>query len=475
MNPKKKTKIIATIGPSTNNYDTLFELYKSGVNAFRLNFSHGTHEDHLKVILLTQEIIKKEKAAISIIADLQGPKLRIGKIKDGSCFLKDGQHIKVSIEQVEGTENHISVSYDKLVEDILPGELILIDDGKIELKAIQKIDDKNISCEIVNGGVLSSNKGFNLPNTNTSVPSITEKDWKDLHFIITQPIPWIALSFVRTAAEIIELKQWLISKGSSSKVIAKIEKPEAVENIDTIIAVTDAVMIARGDLGVEVPMEEMPLIQKNIIQKSIKLAKPVIIATQVMESMLETPRPSRAEITDVANGVLDGADAIMLSGETSVGKYPVKVVQTITKIIQRTEQEDSIYYHKFAPSVYSPTFLSDSICFNACKIAQDVQAKAINGMTYSGYTAFMLASFRPKADIFIFTSNHELTAMLSLVWGVEVFYYDKFEGTDETIQDIMEILKHNRKVSIGDNIINTASMPIKGKGRTNMIKISCVE
>lgn len=304
---------------------------------------------------------------------------------------------------------------------------------------------------------------------------MTEKDRADLAFILTQPVNWVALSFVRTAKEINELKDIIHQHESPLKVVAKIEKPEAVKNIDSIIKATDAIMIARGDLGVEVAMEEMPLIQKNIIIKSIQNARPVIIATQVMESMIDMPRPTRAEITDVANGVLDGADAIMLSGETSVGKNPAKVVQTIDRIIRRTEQEEEIY-HKFQlPDKNSKTFLSDAICFNACKIASDVSAKAINGMTYSGYTAFMLASNRPKADIHIFTSNKSLLNTLDLVWGVDVFFYDKFVSTDESIDDIIQILKREKVVSSDDIIVSTASMPIKGRGRTNMVKISKIK
>lgn len=322
---------------------------------------------------------------------------------------------------------------------------------------------------------MSSKKGFNLPNTKISLPSLTEKDRIDLAFILKQPVNWIALSFVRTAKEINELKDIIQEHKSSLKVVAKIEKPEAVANIDSIIKATDAVMVARGDLGVEVAMEEMPLIQKNIIEKSIQNAKPVIIATQVMESMIDMSRPTRAEITDVANGVLDGADAIMLSGETSVGKNPAKVVQTIDKIIRRTEQEDEIYHKHLLPDKSSKTFLSDAICFNACTIASEVGAKAINGMTYSGYTAFMLACNRPKADIHIFTSNKNLLNTLGLVWGVDVFYYNKFVSTDESIDDIIDILKKEDLVDIDDIIVSTASMPIMGRGRTNMLKISKIK
>lgn len=439
---------------------------------FRLNFSHGRHEDHQAVIERIVQLNREHRAHVSILADLQGPKLRTGLMQNNGIELIEGNTILVTSEEVIGTRELISVTYEHLSTDIKVGEFILIDDGKIELQATRIVDAKTIECTIISGGTLSSKKGFNLPNTKISLPSLTEKDRQDLDFILTQPVNWIALSFVRTANEIEELKSIIQQHNSPVKVVAKIEKPEAVENIDSIIRATDAVMIARGDLGVEVAMEEMPLIQKNIILKCLEYAKPVIIATQVMESMIDMSRPTRAEITDVANGVLDGADAIMLSGETSVGKNPARVVQTIDRIIRRTEQEDEIYHKHQLPQKDSKTFLSDAICFNACKIAADVQARAINGMTYSGYTAFMLASNRPKADIHIFTSNQSLLNTLGLVWGVDVYFYDKFVSTDESIDDIIAILKNDNSVETGDVVVSTASMPIKGRGRTNMVKIS---
>ncbi|HRH57183.1 MAG TPA: pyruvate kinase [Chitinophagales bacterium] len=474
-NTKRKTKLIATIGPASNSYAKLVELYQSGVNVFRLNFSHGRHDDHEQVIKHLVKLNNELNAHVSILADLQGPKLRTGLMQNNAIELKEGKSIKVTCEDVIGTKEIFSVTYEKLTTDLKVNEFILIDDGKIELQVEEILDTKTVQCKIISGGMLSSKKGFNLPNTKISLPSLTEKDRADLAFILTQPVNWIALSFVRTAKEINELRDIIHQNDSPLKIVAKIEKPEAVKNIDSIIKATDAVMIARGDLGVEVAMEEMPLIQKNIIYKCIQASKPVIIATQVMESMIDMSRPSRAEITDVANGVLDGADAIMLSGETSVGKNPARVIQTIDKIIRRTEQEDEIYNKHLLPDKNSKTFLSDAICFNACKIAEDVDAKAINGMTYSGYTAFMLASNRPKAEIHIFTSNLSLLNTLGLVWGVDVFYYDKFVSTDESIDDIIEILKSEKAVSSGDIIVSTASMPIRGHGRTNMVKISKIK
>jgi len=472
---KRKTKIVATIGPASSSYEKLKELHMSGVNVFRLNFSHGRHEDHLQVIENIVQLNKDMNVHISILADLQGPKLRTGLMQNNAIELVEATTIKVTSDDVIGTKDLISVTYEFLAKDLKVGELILIDDGKLELQVAEILTEKSILCTVIAGGTLSSKKGFNLPNTKISLPSLTEKDRADLAFILTQPINWIALSFVRTAKEINELKDIINEHNSPLKIVAKIEKPEAVENIDSIIKATDAVMIARGDLGVEVAMEEMPLIQKKIIAKCIQASKPVIIATQVMESMIDMSRPTRAEITDVANGVLDGADAIMLSGETSVGKNPARVVQTIAKIIRRTEQEESIYNKHLLPDKNSKTFLSDAICFNACQIAEDVDAKAINGMTYSGYTAFMLASNRPKAEIHIFTSNRNLLNTLGLVWGVDVFFYDKFVSTDESVDDIIEILKMEKVVSSGDIIVSTASMPITGRGRTNMVKINKIK
>jgi len=471
---KRKTKIIATIGPATNSFEQLERLYMAGVNAFRLNFSHGSHEDHLNVIQLTEELNKKHNAHISLIADLQGPKLRVGVIENNAVLLERGKLIKVVSTPVIGTADLIDVTYESLARDVKPGEQILIDDGKISLEVIETNGKDLVVCKVVDGGILSSKKGFNLPHTVTTVPSLTEKDRKDLDFILSQPVNWIALSFVRNAKEVLELKDLITERNGQARVIAKIEKPEAVQNIDSIILAADAVMVARGDLGVEVPMEEMAIVQKNIVQKCIEQARPVIIATQVMESMLEMPRPTRAEITDVANGVLDGADVIMLSGETSVGKFPVKVIETIDKIIRRTELELRIYHKEHDASRDSPTFLSDAICYNACRIARDVGAKCLNAMTYSGYTGFMLASYRPQADIYVFTSNRFLLNTLSIVWGTTCYYYNSFESTDESIDDVIELLKNEGSIGPGDVVVNTGSMPIRGRGRTNMIKLTSV-
>lgn len=475
MNKHRKTKIIATIGPATNSFEQLEKLYQAGVNAFRMNFSHGTHEDHLKVIQFTEELNQKHQAHISLLADLQGPKLRVGIIENNALHLEEGQLINVVNYPVIGNSQQISVTYESLPQDVKEGELILIDDGKLSLEVVRSNQNDLVVCRVMEGGILSSNKGFNLPSTITTVPSLTVKDRKDLDFILQYPINWLALSFVRDAKEVLELKELIKSKNGLVRVMAKIEKPEAVKNIDAIIEASDAIMVARGDLGVEVPMEEMAIVQKSIVRKCIEHAKPVVIATQVMESMLEMSRPTRAEITDVSNSVLDGADVIMLSGETSVGKFPIKVIETIDKIIHRVEQESIIYNREHFAKKGSPTFYSDAICYNACRIARDVHAKCINAMTYSGYTGFMLASYRPKADIYVFTSNKFLLNTLSIVWGTQCFYYDSFESTDESIEDVIEYLKEKELVAEGDMVVNTGSMPIRGRGRTNMIKLSQVK
>ena len=471
----RKTKIVATVGPASNSLENLEKLYLAGVNVFRLNFSHGTQQQHLLVIENIKKINQKHKSNIGILADLQGPKLRVDAIQNNAILLEEGKSIIVSTEEVLGTNEMISVTYTHLSQDIKLGESILIDDGKIELKVTKIINKTQIECVIENGGILSSKKGFNLPDTEISIPSLTEKDIVDLDFIIQHHVDWIALSFVRKSEDIIDLRKRIAAQHGTQKIIAKIEKPEAIKNIDSIIHDADAIMIARGDLAVEVPMEEMPIIQKMIIEKCIDQARPVIIATQVMESMIEAPRPTRAEITDIANGVFDGADAMMLSAETSVGKYPVKVIQAMDKIILKTEEQNKIYFKNLSPKKDSPTFLSDAVCYNACSIAEDVEATALLGMTYSGYTAFMLASYRPKSKIFIFTSNPQLIYQLSLVWGVEVFFYNNFETTDKSIRDIIGVLKDVGKIQNNDIVINTASMPIKGRGRTNMIKITIVD
>ncbi|MEM7105069.1 MAG: pyruvate kinase [Bacteroidota bacterium] len=471
----QKTKIVATVGPSSSSYEVLLELARAGVDVFRLNFSHGDHEDHQKVIDHITAINKEFKSSLCILADLQGPKLRIGKMEDGGLKIQEGDILTFTNEECIGNKEKIYMSYSQFAKDVKVGEKVLIDDGKIEMQVMETNGKDTVKLKVLFGSMLSSNKGVNLPDTDISLPSLTEKDQRDLDFILTQPVNWIALSFVRSAGDILDLQTKILDKGHKAKIIAKIEKPEAIRRLSTIIKVTDGVMVARGDLGVEVPMERLPMLQKRIINHCVKWGKPVIVATQMMDSMITNPSPTRAEIIDVANAVLDGADAVMLSGETSVGRHPVKVVQSMNRIIAQAELDESIYYRGKKPKSESPTFLSDAICYNSCKIAREVNANSIIGMTVSGYTAFMISSNRPKCDVFIFSDQIDTLSTLSLVWGIRGFYYDKFTTTDETVADVLEILKNAGYVQKGDVVVNTGSMPLEARLRTNMLKISVVD
>lgn len=475
MTNLKKTKIIATVGPATASKEMLKKLMNAGVNVIRINFSHGKHEDHQTIIDRVREINKEEQSHIAILADLQGPKIRIGEIEGGSVKVSEGQEITFSNEELIGNESQAYISYTHFAKDVKVGEEVLIDDGKLKVKITGTDKKSKVTASFLNAGKLSSNKGVNLPQTKISLPSLTEKDRIDLAFALKNDIEWIGLSFVRTARDIIELKGLIQAEGRSAMVVAKIEKPEAVDEIDSIIEETDAIMVARGDLGVEIPMEQVPLLQKEIVKKCLRSAKPVIIATQMMESMITNISPTRAEVTDVANAVLDGADAVMLSAETSVGKYPLEVIKAMSKIIEQIESYDNIYHREFPPELNEDRFISDSICYNACRLSQRTGTSAIVTMTHSGYTAAKISSFRPKAGIFAFTGNHSLLNKLSLVWGVQGFYYDKFVSTDHTIADIKYLLKKANFVSEKDLIINIASMPINSKGQSNMLKLSYVE
>lgn len=469
-----KAKIIATYGPSINNKETLIKIIEAGTDVVRFNFSHGDYAFHLEGFNLIKSINKEHGVNIAILADLQGPKIRIGKV-DGEIILKNNDIISVTDKKCVSTAQELFISYDKLYKDVKIGERILINDGNIELRVLSTNNEK-IQAEVIYGGILTSNKGVNLPETSLSAPSLTEKDLQDLDFAIANDANWIALSFVRNAKDIQQVIDILgPEKHSYIKVISKIEKPEAIRNIDEIINATDAIMIARGDLGVEMPPQAVPLLQKSIIQKCIEKSKPVIVATQMMESMITNPVATRAEINDVANAVLDGADAVMLSGETSVGQYPVKVVHTMQDILTHIENAPFIYNKKLVADPKSETFLSDAICYNACKIAKEIKAKAIIGMTKSGYTAFKISSYRPKAKIFIFTDNIKLLPTLNLFWGISAYYYNSEVGTNETIDDVIAVLKKNNLVAKGDLTVNTATMPLTSMGKTNALKVSIVE
>ncbi len=473
----QNTKIVATVGPACNTYEKLLELAGAGVDVFRLNFSHGTHEDHLKVIQHIQRINAENNMHIGTLADLQGPKLRVGKIKDNALPLQTGDIITIVNEEVLGTMEKIYMSYDEFAEDCEVGERILMDDGKLVFEVVETNKKDLVRLRCLYGGILSSNKGVNLPDTNVKQPSMTTKDREDLAFILTQPVSWVALSFVRRAEDILELREILDKHNHPAKAMAKIEKPEAVKNIRDIIKAANGIMVARGDLGVEMPIEQLPITQKEIVLLCMQYARPVIVATQMMDSMITNPSPTRAEVTDVANAVLDGADAVMLSAETSVGAHPALVVQAMTRIIGQAEKHywPQIFSKRPHAIEKSRLFHSDVVCFNACRVAEEIGAKGIIGMTTSGYTAFKVSSFRPKAHIYIFSDSMSMLTTMSLLWGVQCFHYNRFTTTDETIEDCTAILKEGGYVEAGDSIINTASMPIGQRFRTNMLKVTEVQ
>ena len=473
----KRTKIVATVGPSCDTYEKLLDLVKAGVNVFRLNFSHGSHEGKAHVIELIRQINDTEPYNIAILADLQGPKLRVGEIENDALEILPGDVLTFTNIKCIGNKERIYVSYPNLHSDVKIGNLIMIDDGKLEVRVTEICDNNDVKVVVVMGGILSSKKGINLPDTKISLPALTEKDLIDLDFIIQQDVDWIALSFVREVKDITELKTILKSHNSKAKVIAKIEKPEALINIRDIIIESDAIMIARGDLGVELPVEKVPLIQNELIRKCMHRAKPVIVATQMMESMIDRIKPNRSEITDVANAVLEGADAVMLSAETATGMHPTLVVQTMSKIILEVEKTAYDYNRDdiLAPQSHSPSFLSDALCYSACKLAQDTQAHALIGMTQSGYTAFMLSSYRPKSLLYIFSKEKSLINQLSLSWGVRAFYYNEEDSLDDIIFDEINILKERGFLKEGDLVINTGSTPVHKHLPTNALKITRVE
>lgn len=470
-----KTKIIATWGPACADTETMKELVELGVDLFRFNFSHGKHEVHLEGFEKVKQLNDKYNTNIGILADLQGPKIRIGFVENGGVYLETGKEITITTEKSISTADKIFISYDNLAKEATPGDRVLIDDGKVMLQIIATDGKQTLKAIVTNGGKISDKKGANLPDTKTKVPALTEKDKEDLLFAIENGANWIALSFVRKPEDVQLVKDIVGAKNSYIKIMAKIEKPEAVENIDAIIDIADGVMIARGDLAVEVEQEKMPLIQKDIIKRCIKKAKPVVVATQMMDSMIENPNPTRAEITDVANAVIDGTDAVMLSGETSVGKYPARVISIMQKILHNIELGENIYNKNLVAESSSATQISDAICYSAARMSDELDAKGIVAMTFSGYSAFMISSFRPKAGIYIFTENRALLNTLSICWGVEAFYYDKFVGTDTSIRDVIKILQENNFLKKGEIVINIGSMPLSNRGRANMLKVTHIE
>ncbi|QZK99112.1 pyruvate kinase [Flavobacterium psychrophilum] len=476
MLTNKKTKIVATLGPACSTKEVINEMIIAGVNVFRINFSHADYDDVKSKINIIRELNEEFGYTTAILGDLQGPKLRVGVMKE-DVVVNPGDIITFqTAEDVPGTAHSVYMNYKEFPKDVNPGEKILLDDGKLMFEAIETNRTTEVICKVIQGGPLKSKKGVNLPNTKVSLPALTKKDIKDALFAIEQKVDWIALSFVRTAEDLMELQD-LIAKHSEHKIpiIAKIEKPEGVANIDKIVAHCDGLMVARGDLGVEVPAHEVPLIQKKLIHRAKTARIPVIVATQMMETMITSLTPTRAEVNDVANSVMDGADAVMLSGETSVGSYPVQVIEQMTQIIEAVEDSPLIQVPQNTPQIRTNRFITKTICHHAATMANVIKAKAICTLTNSGYTAFQISAWRPSAHILVFTSNKSILTQLNLLWGVKSFYYDKFVSTDDTIIDINEIARLKGFVEKGDFLINLAAMPVTEKGMVNTLRVSEIE
>ncbi|MDG1918886.1 MAG: pyruvate kinase [Schleiferiaceae bacterium] len=474
LETSNNTKIVATMGPASWHKDVMKDMIVAGVNVFRVNFSHGDHETHRRTIRLVKELNKEFNCKTAVLADLQGPKLRIGDVVEGAV-INEGDTLTFTTNRVEGTAELVYMNYQKFPQDVNTGEHILLDDGKLMCEVLETDKKDTVVTKVIQGGPLKSKKGVNLPNTKVSLPCLTEKDLEDVVVAMEEGVEWIGLSFVRDADDVNELRKIINDFGSFAKIVSKIEKPEAVVDIDKIIDATDAIMVARGDLGVEIPYSSVPMVQKMIVEKCHLKAKPCIIATQMMESMIDSQSPTRAEVNDVANSVCDGADAVMLSGETSVGKFPAKVVETMASIVAHVESTFDVKPNiENEPSVKNERYITKTICYNAAKIADQIDATAILTMTFSGYTALKIAGHRPKTKIIVFTANRQIMNQMSLVWGVEAFFYDKMESTDQSFKDIKAILKESGTVKDGDLIVNIASMPIQERGFTNMLKISAI-
>ncbi len=476
MPTNKKTKIVATLGPACSTKEVLKNMVDAGVNVFRINFSHADYTDVSARIDMIRELNEEFGYTTSILADLQGPKLRVGVMKEDVVVSKGDKITFTTAEDILGTAERVYMNYKEFPKDVNPGERILLDDGKLIFEVTKTDKNTEVEAVVVQGGPLKSKKGVNLPNTKVSLPALTEKDIRDAKFAIENNVDWIALSFVRTPKDLEDLQD-LIAEHSDHKIpiVAKIEKPEAVENIDKIVAFCDGLMVARGDLGVEVPAEEVPLIQKKLIHRAKTARIPVIVATQMMETMITSLTPTRAEVNDVANSVMDGADAVMLSGETSVGNYPVEVIETMTRIIESVEDSPLIKVPLSQPQVKNQRYITKSICYHASQMADTINAKAITTLTNSGYTAFQISAWRPKSHILVFTSNKRILTQLNLLWGVRAFFYDKLVSTDDTVDDINEICKEKKYVKKGDMVVNLAAMPIVAKGMVNTMRVSEIE
>ncbi|MGB2086147.1 MAG: pyruvate kinase [Flavobacteriaceae bacterium] len=469
----KKTKIVATLGPASSSEETIEKMIFAGVNVFRINFSHADHSDVEERIRIIRALSEKHKTYIGILADLQGPKLRVGVIEEGAEVAPGDTVEFITTAPFVGNAKCAYMTYQNFPQDVTEGEKVLLDDGKLIFEVVSTDKKEKVVTKVIQGGAFKSKKGVNLPNTKISLPALTDKDIEDALFAIQQQVDWIALSFVRNSDDLIGLQE-LIDKNSDHKIpiISKIEKPEAIKNIDKIIAYSDGIMVARGDLGVEIPAAEVPLIQKQLVNRAKKARIPVIIATQMMETMIESLTATRAEVNDVANSVMDGADAVMLSGETSVGKYPVQVIETMTSILKSVENSSLIKVPQTPPYVRTKRFITKSICYHAANIANEINAAAICTLTNSGYTAFQISAWRPKAHVLVFTSNTKILSQLNLLWGVKAFYYDKFESTDKTVEQVNAIALENGWVQKGEMLVNLAAMPIIDKGMVNTLRVS---
>ncbi|MEL7834007.1 pyruvate kinase [Fodinibius sp. Rm-B-1B1-1] len=472
---ERRTKIVCTLGPSSNTEEKIDQLVRNGMNIARINFSHGTHEDNGKVIQNVKKVADRYGISLPVLADLQGPKIRIGDMKDGGQQVEAGDYVTLTTEEIEGTSETIPVDYKGLVEDAVEGNRLLIDDGLLELKVIKK-NESSLVAQVVVGGLLKSRKGLNLPDVDISMSSLTAKDIADLEYAVSQDVDYVAMSFVRSADDIQEVISRVRAEGSNAGIIAKIEKPEAITVIDDIIEESSGIMVARGDLGIEIASERVPMVQKNIIDKCRQAGKPVITATQMLDSMIENPRPTRAESSDVANAVLDGTDAVMLSGETAAGEYPVEAVKTMDKICGLVEQNaddiyDSLEYRK---PEWKEKQVIESLAYSCVTLAENVDAKVISTITHSGSTARRIAKFRPRVPIVAFTESDEVRRQLGMVWGVQPVKIEEIFDTDKSVKLMEEHLKNNGFVNPGDRAIIATGMPIAKKGRTNMVKVSTV-
>lgn len=470
---RKKTKIVATLGPATSTKEILKGMLEAGVNVFRVNFSHADYNDVSQRIKMIRELNDEFGYNAAILGDLQGPKLRVGTMKEEVVVNKGDEIVFATGKKFMGTKKRVYMTYDNFPQDAKPGERILLDDGKLIFEVVSSDQKSEVKARVIQGGPLKSKKGVNLPNTNISQPALTEKDIEDAIFAISEKVDWLALSFVRHAEDLMQLQD-IIKEHSDHKIpiIAKIEKPEAVENIDKIVAYCDGLMVARGDLGVEIPAQEVPLIQKQLVLRAKRARIPVIIATQMMESMITSLTPTRAEVNDVANSVMDGADAVMLSGETSVGNYPVQVIEKMSSILESVEDSPLIKVPQSPPHIRTNRYITKAICYHAANMANEINAKAISTLTNSGYTAFQISAWRPQAHILVFTSNKRILTQLSLLWGVKAFYYDKFVSTDETIEDVNAIACQKGYLEVGDMLISLAAMPIQDKGMVNTLRVT---